>query len=122
MKPILFTFLAAALWSCDPYTEGDSYFINSSNEIIELTYNHYAFDDTTVFVQPNDSVHLATFRELGKSKEFNCCLCTIRSVAIAPADSTKQITKSIDVNDNWMINRKSSLVSCIFHLLNTDIQ
>jgi V8-like Glu-specific endopeptidase len=122
MKGISFLLFSLLLISCDPYTEVDTYFINSSDEIIELTYNHYAYDDTTVFVQPNDSVHLTWFKELGKAKDFNCCLCTIGPVTITLADSTKQITKSIDVNDNWMINRKNTLVDCIFSLVNTDIQ
>lgn len=122
MKSISILLLSLFLVSCDPYTSGDSYFINSSDEIIELTYNHYAFEDTTVFVHPNDSVHLAWFKERGKPKDFNCCVCTIHSAAIEPSDSTKQITKSVDVNDNWMINRKGQLVECLFQIADTDIE
>lgn len=96
MKSISILLFSVLLVSCDPYTEGDSYFINSSNEIIELTYNHYAYDDTTVFVQPNDSVELAWFKERGKPKDFNCCVCTVRSVNIEAAYSTKQIRELLN--------------------------
>lgn len=123
-KLIIFAILFCG---CDPGYGGRTVLNNQTSYILELKYKTGPVD-TSITVQPNNSVEVYHFGGMGAGRDYNCCPCEFREISLTVKDSSKTITKFITNTANWlMVNENtkkysSKEINCSFVLEQKDVQ
>lgn len=115
-----------SLVSCDPGHSGITTINNASTQNILLKYSTHHEEDS-VIIYPNTFVDLE-FGGIGSGQEYDCCACEFTDISVATLDTSKNITKSIADEANWILTNPNKrrfshkTIRCEFVVHETDIE
>jgi len=116
-----------SLAACDPIYTGKTFVRNESSYILELQYEPY-LEDSSIIILPYSYIEIFHFDGLGKGKDYDCCSCEFVKILLNPADTSKELTKNIENQSNWIKTNSNAKkfsgeeINCEFRITQEDIQ